>query len=117
MFGLKGADWVIVGLLAGSFVSDTDTLPDRMRSLAKSAEQCERLNAQARDALGRAMRELEQAPGQLARGAPEAGEPEGSDTLSLVDLAHRLGLKTEGRTADEITDEMAQMAVSAAGDR
>ena len=108
MYGLKGPDWVIVALLAGTFVSDTDTLPERMRSLAKAIEQYKRLDAQARDALGKAMRSLEAE--RASDHTHEESEPQQSDAVSLVTLAHRLGVKTEGKTQDEIIEEMARMA-------
>jgi Sec-independent protein translocase protein TatA len=113
MFGLKGPDWVIVALLAGTFVSDTDTLPERMRSLAKASEQYDRLSAQAKDALGKAVRSLEEEQGRQAEPAAQGQEQEGSDVLALVDLARRLGVRTEGKTSDEISDEIARMALAA----
>jgi hypothetical protein len=114
MFGLKGPDWVIVALLAGSFVSDTDTLPQRLKSLEKAVKEYDRLSVQAKEALGRAMKSLEAEEGQAAGLLAEEKERQESDSLTLVDLAHRLGMKTEGRTAEEIADQIALMAVNAA---
>jgi Sec-independent protein translocase protein TatA len=112
MFGLKGPDWVIVALLAGTFVSDTDTLPDRMRSLAKAAEEYDRLSAQAKEALGKAAESLEEEQKRQAQPSAQERNHDGSDAISLVGLAHRLGLKTEGKTADEISDDIARTAAS-----
>jgi len=117
VLGLKGPDYFIVALLAGTFISDTDTLPQRMQSLAKAKEQYDHLSAQAREALDRSLRSLEQDSGRSPISKVGSPEPETPGVISLIDLAHKLGVKTEGRTADEIADEIAQMAVKATTSR
>jgi Sec-independent protein translocase protein TatA len=111
---IKGSEWVLVALLAGSMVSDPDKLPSTMRTVARAKEQFDQLSAQAKDALDRAVRNIEETSGKpMPQGAAKP-EPVRSGGLSLIDLARRLGVPTEGRTADEIADSIAQMAVKAA---
>jgi Sec-independent protein translocase protein TatA len=111
---IKGSEWVIVALLAGTFISDPEKLPGTMRSVAKAKEQFDQLSAQAKDALDRAVRNIQEQSGEPAAPVVPSPEPERSDALSLIDLAHRLGVPTEGRTADEIADSIAGMAMKAA---
>ena len=110
---IKGSEWVLVALLAGTFVSDPDKVPDRVRAVAKAVDQVNRLTDQAREALDTAVQQVQKDTGQPVERVFAPKEKK-SDGLSLVDLAHRLGVKTEGRTADEIADDIARMAVDAA---
>jgi len=110
---IEGSEWVIVALLAGSFVSDPDKLEDRVRSVAKAVEQFNRLSAQAKKALDRSMKSLEEDKGSGASTPETEGSLEGPEAMTLIDLAHRLGLTTEGKTAEQIADDIAGLAAKA----
>ena len=111
---IKGSEWVIVALLAGTFINDPEKLPSTLRSVAKAKEQFDQLSAQAKSALDRAVRNAQEKSGEPMAPATPTPESERSDGLSLIDLAHRLGVPTEGRTADEIADSIAGLAMKAA---
>jgi hypothetical protein len=81
-----------------------------MRSVAKAKEQFDQFSAQAKDALDRATRNLEAKGGDAEASPLFLGEPGIHDSLSLIDLAHRLKVPTEGRTAEEISDSIASLA-------
>ncbi|MGA1974822.1 MAG: hypothetical protein ABSG92_04235 [Conexivisphaerales archaeon] len=85
-----------------------------MRSVVKTKEQFNQLSAQAKDALDTAVRNLE-AEGSDLRASPASyNESEIHGSLSLIDLAHKLKVPTEGRTTEEIADSIASLAVHAA---
>ena len=85
-----------------------------MRSLAKAKEQFDQLSAQAKDALDRAVRNLEAEGGDAKASPVPLTESETNGPRSLIDLARRLDVPTEGRTAEEIADSIASRAIHAA---
>ena len=114
MFGLKGADYIIVALVAGTAVSDPDKIPENMRTVQKALDQFNQLSDQAKEALRRSVQSLESESGHPADAAAPAVAKDHSGSLSLIDLAHKLGLRTEGKTEEEIANDIARMAVAAA---
>jgi hypothetical protein len=106
---IEGTEWVLVGLILGSFVSDPKKVPDRMRSLMKVKEQFDRLSEQAKEAIELSIRDIERETGQPETFRFGSKEPPEDGTMALLDLAHRLGLKTEGKTAEEISNAIASL--------
>lgn len=81
-----------------------------MRSVYKAKEQFDQFSAQAKEAMDKAMKNLE-AEGAHAKASPvPIGESETDGSPSLIDLARRLNVPTEGRTAEEIADSIASHA-------
>jgi hypothetical protein len=85
-----------------------------VRSVYKAKEQFDQLTAQAKEAMDRAMKNLE-AEGADAKASPVlSSESETDGSPSLIDLARRLNVPTEGRTAEKIVDSIASHAVHTA---
>ena len=89
---LAGLEWIVVGVIVlVIFVWGPGKLPE----VAKS--------------LGRARKEFEEASRGLTQTTPSPRiEEQASD--SLIDVARKLGIQTEGKTRQEISDEVVRAA-------
>ena len=108
---IEGSEWVLVALLAGSMVSDPKKVKDRARTVAKAVEQFNRLSGQAREALDRAVDLAREEDGLPVAPKPEKAAAGDASGMSLIELAHKLGIPTEGRTAEEIANVIAHLAL------
>ena len=73
-----------------------------------------RLSGQAKEAFDRAVQNIEDNSASQPARARILPERDGDDSVALITLAHRLGLTTEGRTAKQISGDIAALSLKAA---
>jgi len=93
--GLARLDWttiVAVGVLVVVLIWGPQKIPDLARSL------------------GSARREFDEASKGIAKGTPAGPATTTQTSDSLVEVAQRLGINTQGKTRQEIQDEIVKAA-------
>ncbi len=96
--GLTSLDWttiVAVGVLVVVLIWGPQKIPDLARSL------------------GSARREFDEASRGIAKGSSPGPASTAQTSDSLVEVAQRLGINTQGKTRQEIQDEIVRTAAPA----
>ncbi len=92
---LQGLEWVAIGVIVVViFVFGPSKLPEVARSL------------------GRARKEFEEASRGITSSTSYTPRIEETPSDPLIDVARRLGVNTEGKTRQEISDEIVKAAQS-----
>ncbi len=92
---LAGFEWIVVGVIViVIFVFGPSKLPEVARSL------------------GRARKEFEEASRGITSPMSYTPRIEDTSTDPLIEVAQKLGISTEGRTRQEISDEIVKAAQS-----
>ncbi len=92
---LAGFEWIVVGVIViVIFVFGPSKLPEVARSL------------------GRARKEFEEASRGITSPTSYTPRIEDTSTDPLIEVARKLGISTEGKTRQEISDEIVKTAQS-----
>lgn len=91
---IAGYEWVVIGIIVVAiFIWGPGKIPEIARSL------------------GRARKEFEEASrGLVSSSSSSAPRIESAATDPLIETAHKLGINTEGKTREEISDQIVRAA-------
>ncbi len=99
---LEGWEWIIIGIIAVVVILwGPAKIPEFARALGRAKGEFEN-----------ASKEFNNASTQVTTQSPATNVARSSDDL-LIETAKKLGIKTEGKTRDQISAEIVQKATSA----
>lgn len=132
---IEGTEWIIIGvIIVALLVFGPEKIPELAKSIGKAKGEFDKASREATSVVNMAMKSIdEQAkettsqfkvsapspslpsppapPASLPAGGTPAVQVPGTDASDpLIELAHKLGISTEGKTKEEISQAILQKA-------
>jgi sec-independent protein translocase protein TatA len=127
---LQGTEWVIVAVILGALLFfGPEKIPELARSIGRAKAEFDKASREARGVMDMAVKSIDESAKATASSVesafnPSLGTPSAPSTTSptpslapsplatdpLIEVAHKLGIETAGKTKEEISNEILQKA-------